>query len=162
MRKILSDKERKERRREWDRKNKKIYRARHPEKVKAANKKYNKENKELLHRIRDNYRTNHPEWKLLHIVKARAKRLGIEFSLSLEDIQIPEYCPFLGIKLTNLLGNGKADSNISLDRINPSFGYVKGNVQVISEMANRMKNNASAEQLITFAKRVLEIYEKLQ
>ena len=39
----------------------------------------------------------------------------------------------------------------SLDRIDPNKGYVKGNVQVISRLANIMKSNASPEELRAFA-----------
>lgn len=35
----------------------------------------------------------------------------------------------------------------SLDRIDSSKGYVKGNVRVISARANMLKNNATVEEL---------------
>jgi hypothetical protein len=43
----------------------------------------------------------------------------------------------------------------SLDRIDPNKGYVIGNVQIISLLANRMKNDASKDELQRFAKWVL-------
>jgi len=158
MMKYLTDDERKRRRREQDKRNHRKYRKANPEKHKAANKLYAQTHKDVLHRARDRYRESHPEWKLFHMAKNRAKRLNMEFSIELDDIIIPECCPFLGIKLTNFAGRGRVDSNISLDRIDSSKGYTKGNIQVVSEMANRMKNNATEEQLITFSKRVINLY----
>jgi hypothetical protein len=46
-----------------------------------------------------------------------------------------------------------------LDKIVPELGYVKGNVQVISTLANTMKNQASIEQLLTFAHSVIRLHE---
>ena len=48
----------------------------------------------------------------------------------------------------------------SLDRIDSTKGYVPGNVWVISNKANRMKSNAAAEELIIFAKSVLDYWDK--
>lgn len=35
----------------------------------------------------------------------------------------------------------------SLDRLDSSKGYVKGNVRVISKRANQLKNNATVEEM---------------
>jgi hypothetical protein len=43
------------------------------------------------------------------------------------------------------------DSSPSLDRIDNSKGYVKGNVAVISFRANTLKNNATADELRAIA-----------
>jgi len=107
-----------------------------------------------------NYRKNwDPRKKILCHAKYNARAQNLKFNLSIEDIKIPDRCPFLGIKLTNIQGKGRINSNMSLDKIIPTNGYVKGNVQVISDLANRMKNNASIKQLKVFAKNILEIYK---
>lgn len=80
--------------------------------------------------------------------KKRAKIKGIEFSLELKDMPyIPEYCPILGIKIEPNKYAGPKDCSPSLDRINPNFGYVKGNVRIISNRSNRIKSDATLEEL---------------
>lgn len=98
---------------------------------------------------------------LLYACKKRAEKKGIPFNLGIEDVVIPVLCPLLGTPLTKIQGKGKVDSNASIDRIDPTLGYVKGNVWVISHLANRMKNSATIEQLITFSKKVLIKYDNV-
>lgn len=102
---------------------------------------------------------NNPERVMLRSAKHRAKKQGVAFDLVLGDIVIPEYCPVLGIKLECNAGSGGAKQNSpSLDRIVPALGYVKGNIQVMSHLANVMKHDANPEQLLNFASWVIETY----
>lgn len=80
----------------------------------------------------------------------------LEFNLDKEDIVIPDNCPLLDIPL---IFGGERYNSPSLDRIDNNKGYIKGNVWVISDLANRMKQNASIEQLITFSKNVLSRFD---
>lgn len=92
-----------------------------------------------------------PRTLLLQSAKGRAKRTGVPFDLTLEDIRVPKFCPILGLELTP--GSGKrSDSSPSLDRLRGSMGYVRGNVEVISLRANRIKNNASPRELAAIAR----------
>jgi len=78
--------------------------------------------------------------------KRRAKKYNVPFGLAPEDIIIPKVCPALGMPLKRGIGSSH-DASPTLDRVIPAAGYVKGNVVVISSLANRIKTNATKEQL---------------
>lgn len=102
-------------------------------------------------------------WYLHRDAKKRAKEMGREFSISLEDIVIPSKCKVFGTPF-DIVGfkNGvkNRDFSPSIDRIDNSKGYIKGNIQVISLLANKMKSSATVDQLIKFAEWVLKTYTK--
>ncbi len=99
-----------------------------------------------------------PKKNLLRWAKSRAIRKELEFDITIDDINIPEFCPILLVPLVNNKGSSKSNSP-TLDRIDPKLGYVKGNVQVISMLANLMKQDATADKLLLFANWIKENYE---
>lgn len=102
---------------------------------------------------RDSNRRNfiHIMWK--H-AKDRSMKYGYEFNIEESDIIIPEICPILEVPL--VLGEkGNYEYTPSIDRIDNSKGYIKGNIQIISKKANSMKNSATEEELIKFCKNIL-------
>lgn len=106
------------------------------------------------------YATQLPVDKLFWAATARAKKKGLEFTICKEDIVIPTHCPYLGIPLVGHRQRGDSRRDIAtLDRIDPSKGYTKDNIEVMSWLANTMKNNATPELLVKFAKEVLFRYE---
>lgn len=139
----LTDEEKRKRQRDlisqWKLKN--------PEKVKGY---YLLSKKDKLLKQKQRRKENLPLF-MWRNAKARAKRKSLEFDITFEDISIPETCPILGIPLIAAEGT-QTDNSPSLDRIIPELGYVKGNIRVISNLANTMKNSASVEHLIKFAK----------
>lgn len=86
---------------------------------------------------------------MLSGAKCRAKRKGIVFDLKLEDIpEVPVICPILEIPLKVHEGvSGWHDDSPSLDRITNDKGYIKDNVRIISNRANRLRCDASLEEL---------------
>ena len=88
---------------------------------------------------------------MLAQAKRRAKANGRAFDLTLEYLQhlVVPHCPVLGTELVWEYGHGfgLGAHSPSLDRIDNSLGYVKGNVAIISHRANSMKNAATAEEL---------------
>lgn len=91
-------------------------------------------------------REENPEFYMLRRAKHRAKRKDVPFDLELADIVIPDRCPIFGIKL-DAHTVGLVDTSPTLDRIRGSMGYIKGNIEVISWKANRLKGEATPEQL---------------
>lgn len=88
------------------------------------------------------------DYTLYHGAKQRAKRNGLDFEIDREYIReiMTDVCPVLGVKLQR--GDGIHRSNSpSLDRVDTSKGYVKGNVRVISDRANRIKRDATLAEL---------------
>jgi hypothetical protein len=85
---------------------------------------------------------------MLGNARMRAVEHGVPFDLHARDIwPFPNECPILGKPFASP-GNGVlSDNSPSLDRLIPSRGYVRGNVLVISHKANRIKNNATPDEL---------------
>lgn len=105
-----------------------------------------------------NHYLNNPLKYILARCRNRAKVYDLDFDLELSDIVVPETCPILHIPLRK--GDGKPESNSpSVDRIDNNKGYVKGNIQIISQLANTMKNSATPEQLLLFAKWIIMTYK---
>ena len=98
-------------------------------------------------------KTNDPVRKMWYRAKSRANQKNIEFNISIEEVVIPEICPILGIKLQCYSGSpGGRHESPSLDRIDNNKGYIKGNIRVISHLANQMKSSSNEENMIQFAK----------
>ena len=76
------------------------------------------------------------EYKIWHRAKSRAKRKGLEFNIEVDDIIIPNVCPILGILM----------DVPSIDRHDSSKGYIKGNIVIMSNRANMLKNNGTLEE----------------
>ena len=81
--------------------------------------------------------------------KQRSKKNNTPFDLDLNYLLsiFPEdnKCPILNVILEwNSIGRKHCPS---LDKIDPKLGYIKGNVAWISLHANRLKDNATLEQL---------------
>ena len=85
---------------------------------------------------------------MIYAARDRAKLNGLPFDLVVTDIRIPEECPLLGIPLVYGKRIGAISANSpTLDRRDNARGYVRGNVWVISWRANRLKADATLEEL---------------
>lgn len=94
-----------------------------------------------------NHRTD-PRTSMIEMAKHRARRDGVPFEITKFDIEIPPVCPILGVELKVNDGT-RGDDSPTLDRVIPKLGYVPGNIAVISHRANQIKNNATADELMS-------------
>jgi hypothetical protein len=94
--------------------------------------------------------------------RSRAKNKNLPFDIDLPYIRsiVPSHCPIFNVPLEWSLrrgvGHGALSNSPSLDRIDPERGYVKGNVWIISNRANAIKNDATHEELKLVTKAVGE------
>lgn len=103
------------------------------------------------------------DWKfnaikvLLQNAKARAKRSNMEFTLTRDDVKIPDTCPVFGVTLFRE-GRTTWVNAPSIDRIDNTKGYTPDNIVVVSRRANILKKDATIDELIKLA----EFYSKLK
>ena len=96
--------------------------------------------------------------KLRGSISTNGKNRNILVNINSEDILLKKECPILGIPI--IYGNSyTTDNSPSIDRINNDLDYTKENIQLVSMLANRMKNSANNEQLIKFAEYIFENYK---
>ena len=111
-----------------------------------AAKSWREENKEHINQRRREYSKEFPERAMLNSARRSAKIKSVPFNLDESDINIPDVCPVLGLRLAR--GSVERTHNSpSLDRIIPELGYTKGNVVVVSWRANRIKADATVAEL---------------
>lgn len=127
-----------------------------PIKARTSASAYYKQNREsVLEKMRLRRRKD-ARVQMFKSARARATATGCPFGITLDDIQIPDKCPVLGIPLS-VGESGCHAGSPSLDRIAPAKGYVPGNIVVVSFRANTIKSDASIEEL----KRVVSFYETI-
>lgn len=135
---------------------------------------------ELLHGINDiehfilkhlDLANNETKQQVLHKKithkKNERKNKGIYINIEPYDIEINEFCPFFETKLNynSTIGRGTSFRDphaYSIDRIDNSKGYVKGNVMILSRLANTMKRDATIPELKTFCTNIIKIYNDRQ
>lgn len=157
-----------------DKKNKE-WQEQHPEVQRSNHKRWYAKNKDKRLEQSRRYNAEHPEerkiWASTRSTRMREttpekyilsrllarKRKG-RCTLTIEDIVLPDVCPLLGMPFQ--FGTGSALPNSpSVDCIDPTKGYIKGNIWIISKQANSMKSCASKDELRTFCTNVLRSIE---
>ena len=113
-------------------------------------------------RANKRYRVN-PIPQLIFGFRNRAKKQNVPFNLTVEDMKdliknAADMCPALGVKMeiAKLFAND-SDYSPSFDRIDPKKGYIKSNIVIVSNRANRIKSDATVDEI----RKVADFYEKL-
>ena len=133
--------------REKEKARRRKYTATHPEQGKVQNQRW-KEKISVLGS--DAFFTDR-----LSTIRLRAKEKGFDFNLTkqyLKDIYPKDNkCPALGIEFKVGTEGGRATSP-SVDRIDNSKGYIKGNIIWVSSLANMIMTSATPQQVLDVGK----------
>lgn len=107
--------------------------------------------------------------KMITSSRHRAKEKRLEHNIDVEYLRTiaTSHCPYLGIELHWQVQRGLGVTNKvfpnspSLDRIDSSKGYIKGNVVIVSHRANSIKRDATEVELIEIGRRIAELKMQL-
>lgn len=131
------------------------------DKASGKRQEYLEKNKEKLQEYEVNRHVEKLDQRLWQGAKSRAEKKGLAFNLEVSDIKIPNLCPVLKIPMYSGAGQGGIhDGSPTLDRKVPHLGYTKGNVLVISSLANRIKQNATSAQVRQVADYIEQIEQE--
>ena len=105
---------------------------------------------------REKYYNSDPKiiWakKSFYKAKTRALRRGLEFTITLDELNdlCGDECAYSKMILDYSRGKRCVNFNSpTMDRIDNKFGYISGNVAVVSHYANVVKNDKSLFDFIT-------------
>lgn len=92
--------------------------------------------------------------------KNRALNKNIDFNISikyLNDLWIKQEgkCAITGLVMKHSILEGKVKTNLSIDRIDPSKGYIIGNIQLVCNIINVMKSDMSYTDLKYYCNLIL-------
>lgn len=129
------------------------YHAAHREERKAYHASYRAANGNKIRAGKAAYRAT-PEGKARAMwldARRRSAKRGTPFTITYEDVLalVQEYgrvCPALGTPFQAGIGR-PIPTSMTLDCFEPTLGYVKGNVWVLSHKANSIKNSATRTEL---------------
>lgn len=82
------------------------------------------------------------------------RELTKEFLLELYHTQ-GGLCAITGQPMTHIRGQGKVNTNISIDRINSAIGYTQENVQLVCRIVNIMKQDMTQNELKFWCEKIL-------
>jgi hypothetical protein len=94
----------------------------------------------------------------------RAIKQNISFSLDLESIIDLWYaqngmCALSGLPMTFELKQGRVPTNVSIDKIDRTLGYIKGNIQLVCMACNQIKSDLTDAEMYNFCKNIVKNYE---
>jgi hypothetical protein len=134
------------------------WRAAHKLEIAARSKKWREENKETIYQDQKEYRSRSFKTMLMgkmRTSKTLCRKKGRIFEIDLKYIldmleQQNHRCKLTNIKLTHVVG----PKCVSIDRIDSSLGYIKGNIQLVYAGINLAKKDYSNDEIITLVKEI--------
>ena len=84
--------------------------------------------------------------------------ITLDYLLDLWDKQCG-ICALSGITMTFELKKGRTHTNVSIDKIDRTKGYVIGNIQLVCMACNQIKSDMTEETMYYFCKNIVEQYE---
>ena len=97
---------------------------------------------------------------------SRARQDNLPFDIDIEYLKSikTNRCPIFDMELAwGKIGEGQNPINApSLDKIKPEYGYIKGNVCIISFLANKIKQDVGYEELYKVADWLHEKYKEVE
>ena len=96
---------------------------------------------------------------LILACKNRARKEGFSCTIVESDVRIPANCPLCRCLLVKNNGGAKSSSP-SLDKYDPTLGYVPGNIWIICQGCNRDKQNMSGEQHVAFGIALIDAFKE--
>jgi len=123
----------------------------------------------FINKLKNNNGDRNPRWagkgpipgKMFTSLKKGAKARGIEFNITLDDMLgqliLQNYrCALTGDQLKfQSSSHTSKESTASLDRIDSSLGYTKGNIQWVLKIVNRMKFDLPQKLLVELCEKVV-------
>lgn len=121
-------------------------------------KEFKKKNPNYYKEKRAKERKENFEKELLNQTKSFAKKQGIVFTLIIDDVVIPKFCPLTETEITKSVGEGRILSNPYIYRKDESVGYIKENIIITCILANHLRSCATKEQIVAFAKNIKKMF----
>lgn len=87
--------------------------------------------------------------EMISSARKRAKRDNVPIDIDHDYVMnlATDICPALGIPISYTNSGHLKDNSATLDKFDAERGYVKGNVNIISRLANIIKTSATANQV---------------
>ena len=90
---------------------------------------------------------NNPLKVRYQAIKSNAKRRGIPFSLELSDLIFPSHCKICKVEFSKFITAKILPNTATVDRVDSSKGYEKGNIDFICNRCNGLKRDCSISEL---------------
>lgn len=118
-----------------------------PERIKELKRNSHFKNYENYKEKKASYYIANKKTAIIALAKLRAYKKGLDFNINADDLDWPIKCPVLGIDINYAVRGKTTHNSPTLDRFDNLLGYVIGNVDVISFRANRLKSDATNEEI---------------